>query len=253
MRSTPQKGKPTGAGTTAGSKTKHTHALIVGQGANTGKTINELALTTTTTEARIDSRLLAHQLGNRHKNTMELAAKNLPALEAFGKVAFKTEPLPDSRTGQKERYALLNEDHSFFLLALSRNTPRVVSLKGRLVKAFGEARRAADLRRTEYLPGYHVMHDQIKVLAAGSPSERFDHMNINRLVNKVAGVEAGQRAAATVPKQGLLIVSQMLIAAAIQPAKDCREAYRLASRAVQPLVNAVLALQPGQQAPRLAG
>jgi len=221
---------------TAGSKTKHTHALIVGQVAD------GLALTTTTTEARIDSRLLAHQLGNQHKNTMELAAKNLAALEAFGKVAFKTEPLPDSRTGQKERYALLNEDHSFFLLALSRNTPRVVGLKVRLVKAFGEARRAADLRRTEYLPGYHIVHDRIKVLSNGSPNERFHHTNINRLVNKVCGIEAGQRAAAPVPKQGLMIVSQMLIAVAIQPAKDSKEAYRLAAQAVQPLANAVLAL-----------
>ena len=228
MRSTPQKGKPTGAGTTAGSKTKHTHGEIVDQVANTGKTINELTLTTTTTEARIDSRLLARQLGNKHKNTMELATKNLIALETFGKVAFKTEPLPDSRTGQKERYALLNEDHSFFLLALSRNTPRVVSLKVKLVKAFGEARRAADLRRTDYLPVYHALHDEIKTLAAGSPSERFMHMNCNKALNKFAGLAPGQRSSAPVSKQALLIVGQMTMTQAMQSAHNHHDGYQRA-------------------------
>jgi phage regulator Rha-like protein len=248
MRSTPQKGKPTGAGTTAGSKTKRTHALIVGQVAD------GLALTTTSTEARIDSRLISRQLGNKHKAVQTLLDRYLSVFKQHGQLTFKKEVGERKQGGgNAERYALLNENQAYLLLNLSRNTPTVVALKSKLITAFSEARRAADLRHAEYLPGYHIVHDRIKALAAGSPRERFDHMNINKLVNKVAGIEAGQRAAATVPKQGLLIVSQMLIAAAIQPAKDNREAYRLAARALQPLASAVLALQPGQQAPRLAG
>ena len=180
----------------------------------------DLTLTTTGIEARIDSRLLAKHLGNKHKNTMELGAKHLTALETFGKVAFKTEALTSSATGQKGRYALLNEDHSLFLLALSRNTPRVVSLKVKLIQAFSNARRAADLRKTDYLPVYHALHDQIKVLAAGSPNERFMHINCNKALNKFAGLTAGQRASAPVPNQALLIVGQMMMTQAMHAAKD---------------------------------
>lgn len=201
-----------------------------------------LVLITTTTETRVDSRLLAKHLGNKHKNTMELITKHQPALEYFGKVAFKTEALPNSATGQKERYALLTEDHSFFVLALSRNNPRVVALKSRLIEAFGDARRAADMRRTEYMPTYHAAHDRIKALAAGSSSARFQHMNFNKLLNKVAGIEAGQRASAPVPKQALLIVGQMLATVAMQSARNGKDAYRLACNALQPLTNAALAL-----------
>lgn len=237
MRSTPQKGKPTGAGTTAGSKTKHTHALIVGQVAD------ELALTTTSTEARVSSQALAKHLGNKHRPVIALIDKYLRRFEAFGKVLFKKAPSMGSKTGQAERYALLNENHAYFLLSLSRNSEIVVALKSKLIAAFSNARRAADLRQTEYMPTYHAAHDRIKALAAGSSSERFDHMNFNKLVNKVAGVEAGQRAAATVPKQGLMIASQILMTAAMQPAKNSREAYQLAAQAVQPLAKAVLALE----------
>lgn len=238
MHSTPQKGKPTGAGATAGSKTKHTHALIVGQVAD------GLALTTTTTEARIDSRLLARQLGNKSKAVVALLDRYLNVFKQHGQLTFKKEVGERKQGGgNAERYALLNENQAYLLLNLSRNSDTVVALKSKLITAFSNARRAADLRRTEYLPGYHVMHDQIKVLAAGSSSERFDHMNFNKLVNKVAGVEAGQRAGAPVPKQGLMIASQILMTAAMQPAKSSREAYRLAAQAVQPLANAVLALE----------
>ena len=85
----------------------------------------DLALTTTSTMARIDSRLLALQLDNRHKAVMTLI----------------------------ERYALLTEDQSYFLLSLSRNTDTVVALKSMLIRAFGQARRAADLIKPSICPG----------------------------------------------------------------------------------------------------
>lgn len=94
------------------------------------------------------------------------------------------------------RFALLNEDQAYLLLTYSRNTARVRVLKVRLVKAFREARLCADTRKAEYLPTYHRMHDVIHDLASGSPNEKFVHANVNKLVNKVAGVEAGQRAKA---------------------------------------------------------
>ena len=190
--------------------------------------------------ARVDSRLLATNMQNQHHNTLALIDKYKTELESFGKVLFKTEPLPDSKTGQKERHALLNEDHAFFLVALSRNTPRVVALKVRLVKAFGEARRAAIQHGAEYLPSYHQLHDQIHVLAAGSPNEHFMHMNANKAVNQAVGIEAGQRGALAMVEKSMLCVAQIVAAKAAHGAADRRD--------IQPRIKtAMLALSAATQ------
>lgn len=97
----------------------------------------DLSLTVTSKEARVDTRLLAKKLGNQHHNTLALVIKHEAAFQKLGKVLFKTEPLSDSRTGQRERFALLNEDQAFFLLSLSRNTDLVVGLKLKLIESFG--------------------------------------------------------------------------------------------------------------------
>jgi phage regulator Rha-like protein len=201
---------------------------------------SDLALTTTMTGVRVSSQAIAAHLGVKHQSFFELLKKYRSDFETFGILRFQTGVI-DGR-GRPGKLAMLTEDQSLLALTYSRNTDRVRHLKIKLVKAFGEARRAADMRQTEYLPSYHHLHDQIKAQAAGSSNQRFDHMNINKLLNKVAGIEAGQRAAAPVPKQGLLIAGQMLMAAAMQSAKNSKEAYRLAFQAVQPLANAVLAL-----------
>ena len=193
------------------------------------------ALITVKAEARIDSRLLAVNMHNQHHNTVGLILKHLTALELFGKVLFKTEPLPDSKTGQKERFALLNEDQAFYLVALSRNSPRVVELKGKLVKAFGEARRAASQHCTEYLPAYHQLHDEIHALAAGSSHERQVHMNVNRLINKTVGVKAGQRALAGIPTQALMIVAQTVAAQAMHSAPNHHDGYQRVKQSMQVL------------------
>src|SRR5450830_633076 len=211
MYSTPQKGKPTEAATTAGITTKHAHTAIVGQVADVSNSLAKMALIATATEPRVDSRMLAPQLGNKHRHVIALIDKYLDAFKTHGHVSFKKADGERQQGGGKaERYVLLNEDQAYFLLSLSRNSEIVVALKSKLVTAFSEARRAADMRQTEYMPTYHAAHDRIKELAAGSSTERFDHMNFNKLMNKVAGVEAGQRASAPVPKQALLIVGQML-------------------------------------------
>ncbi len=103
--------------------------------------MNAIALIQHKSEARVDSRLLANQLGNQHKNTMALIERYLGKFKEFGVVPFQTEkPLAGTAGGRPERCALLNEDQAFFLLALSRNTDRVVELKSSLIMAFREAR-----------------------------------------------------------------------------------------------------------------
>ena len=100
-----------------------------------------ITLTQYSGEARVDSRLLAEQLDNKHKNSMALIERYLAKFEEFGVVPFQTEkPLAGTAGGRPERFALLNEDQAFFLLSLSRNTNRVVELKANLIMAFREAR-----------------------------------------------------------------------------------------------------------------
>ncbi len=120
-----------------------------------------------------------------------------------------------------------------------RNTPRIRAMKGALIKAFGEARRAAELH-SEYLPTYHGLHDQLHRLAAGSPNERWVHVNINKLLNRTAGIEAGQRPRAGVPHKAMLIAAQHLAAQAMQGAADHHEGYARAKKALEPLATVLI-------------
>jgi len=208
-----------------------------------GKPIVEqlsLTLSSTTTEPRVDTRLLALQLSNRHKAVMTLIERYSDSFKAHGQLAFKkTVGKRKQGGGNAERYALLNEDQAYFLLSLSRNTDTVVVLKSKLVQAFGTARRAADLRKTEYLPGYHELHNTVHALANGSPNEKHVHVNVNKLLNKFAGIEAGQRAHAALPQQALLIVGQMVASKAAQSATDHHEGYRCIKSNLQALQGAM--------------
>ena len=207
----------------AGGKTT-TATNSVSQTDSTGA---DLALTTTSTEARIDSRLLAMQLDNQHRHVMALLDNYMGKFKTSGHVSFKNADGERKQGGGKaERYALLNENQAYFLLSLSRNTDTVVALKSKLIRAFGQARRAADLHKTEYLPQYHQLHERLGTLAAGSSNERQVHMNVNKLLNKFAGIEAGQRASAALPQQALLIVGQLVATNQAHGATDHHDAYR---------------------------
>ncbi|WP_443503477.1 Rha family transcriptional regulator [Pseudomonas helleri] len=103
--------------------------------------MNVVALIQSKGEPRVDSRVLAEQLGNKHKNTMALIERYTLKIKQFGLLPFQTEARPAGQHGGGDaRFALLNEDQAFFLLALSRNTDRVVELKSSLILAFREAR-----------------------------------------------------------------------------------------------------------------
>lgn len=62
----------------------------------------------------------------------------------FGQLPFKTEVGErEQGGGNPEKFYLLNEDQTYFLMTLVRNTAQAVELKKRLVQAFAEARRPA--------------------------------------------------------------------------------------------------------------
>lgn len=174
---------------------------------------------------RVDSRLLAQHMGTKHRSTFKLIAEHQQDFEAFGKVRFEIAALLGSVTGQKERFALLNEEQAHLLLTYSRNTATVRALKVKLVKAFSAARKAAEQHATEYLPSYHLAHDALKGLAPDPQRQQYLHMNVNKLLNKVAGIESGKRGVAPLGSMALLTVGQMLTAQAAAGAGDHKTAY----------------------------
>ena len=208
---------------------------------------DDLVLTTTTTEARIDTRLLAGQLGNKHRHVIALLDKYHDLFKKHGHVTFKNADGDRRQGGGKaERYALLNEDQAYLLLSLSRNTETVVALKSKLITAFGNARRAADMRQREYLPSYHRLQDSIHAKSATASNEGLVHMNIAKLVNKTVGLQTGQRAAAPVPQQALLIVAQAMAARAMQSAHDHHDGYQRVKQSLLALT-AVTMLEVGHE------
>ena len=183
-------------------------------------------------EARVDSRLLAQQLGKQHKTLVELITRHAASFERFGKVTFQTEPLP---SGQRERFALLNENQAYLLLTFSRNTEQVVDMKVRLIEAFAEARANARQHATEYLPSYHKLHDAIGLTAAQSTNQRHIHCNFNKLVNKAAGIGSGQRQQLTLPQQSMLAVAQHIAAVSVAKAGNHKAGYAKAKTALRQL------------------
>ena len=214
-----------------------------------------LTLNTLDREPRVDTRLLAIHLGNQHRHvmvTIKKYAEKFNGLNPSHHMIFKNACGERSQGGgTQERYALLTEDHAYFLLALSSNSLRVVDLKVKLVQAFSEARQLANQQQTEYLPTYHRLRDTIHKLASQSPNERFVHINFNKLVNKTAGLEAGQRPKAGLSQQAMVIVAQAVATQAMQGATDHHDGYQLAKQSLSALAAVMnvqrLGLQYGGQ------
>ena len=94
----------------------------------------------------IDSRLIAQELGIKHKSFMETIRKHEKQTEqAFGILRFETAEI--NGKGQPEKFVYLTEEQSLFMMTLSRNTERVVQCKIQLVKAFTEARKLLEKTR----------------------------------------------------------------------------------------------------------
>ncbi len=195
-----------------------------------GRQPNSIILTGSSTEPRIDSRLIAQVLGNKHQNVRELLTDYVDDFRELGILRFQTGEI--AGRGQPERYALLNEDQAYLLLTYSRNTAKVRQLKVRLVLAFREARQAQDIHQTEYLPTYHSLHDEIARLADGADKQRYVHMNVNRAINKAVGVKSGERHTLPLPSKAMLIVAQSV-------AHDHKDGYQAAKVALQDLNHAL--------------
>lgn len=205
--------------------------------------MSSISITTTREEPRVDTRDLAQHLGIQHRSAFKLVEAYPDDFKALGVVRFEiAKPPKGAKGGRPERSALLTEDQAYLLLTFSRNTARVRALKVELVKAFRDARAAAQTRERDYLPGYHQMHDVAHALAAGSPNEKFVHINLNKLVNRVAGIDAGQRRTLAAPVMSLTVVAQTIAAKAMQGAQDHHDGYVRAKAALGRLQEALAVL-----------
>lgn len=98
---------------------------------------------------------IALGLGLAHKTVIQLVRTYLPDIQEFGRVKFESlnsafemaNSERESTRGRRTRYAVLNEQQSYFLMTLMRNSPKVIDFKKALVKAFFEAR---TLLQTDY-------------------------------------------------------------------------------------------------------
>lgn len=191
-------------------------------------------------EARIDTRVLAEQLGNQHENTYDLVKRYESDFLELGILRFETGEIVGR--GQPEKYALLNEDQSYLLLTYSRNTTKVRRLKINLVKAFREARDRASVTDSQYLPFYHSMHQEVAALAqrakdlGSTTSEHIFHINANKALNAAMGIANGQRGELDIGQRLILTTLQAIyqrhLHDALLAGADHREAGRKAKAAV---------------------
>lgn len=184
-------------------------------------------------DPRVDSRIVAARLAIEHESVVRTLDRYPEDFHVLGKLRFEIGPSPESKTGQKVRYALLSEDQAYLLLTYSRNTKRVRETKIALVKAFKRARLAADITQAEYLPTYRDLHDLVGLLASGSSNARFVHMNVNRAINQAIGIGAGQRTQLDLPRRSLLVVAQTVACMAMAGADNHRDGYQKAKSALQ--------------------
>lgn len=194
-------------------------------------------------EARVDSRLIARELGNIPIEMLDLVERYKADFEEFGVVGFQTQKPPKgSKGGRPERFALLNEDQAYLLLTYARNTPEARRLKVSLVKAFSRFREGKAVS-ADYLPLYHALHDRVKELAdrahqAGSTTpEEFFHMNVNRLLNRVFGLASGERAGLSPTMRAMVTAAQAIatetLGKALDEGMDHKSTYRRVKEAVE--------------------
>jgi phage regulator Rha-like protein len=115
----------------------------------------------------VDSRLVAKELGIEHESFTRTVEKyKTEAEQAFGILRFQDGEIEGR--GRPEKFVFLTEEQATFYATLSKNTPKVVELKAKLVKAFFEARRllaglgaVAPRTTTAYIERLQNMGDHI--------------------------------------------------------------------------------------------
>lgn len=208
-----------------------------------------IALTTHKGEARVDSRLIAEQLGNQHENTYGLVKRYAGDFRQLGILLFETGEIVGR--GQPEQFVLLNEDQSYLLLTYSRNTTKARALKINLVKAFREARDRASVTDAQYLPLYHAMHAEVAALAqrakecGSSTPEHLFHINANKALNAAMGIASGERGTLSLDQQLMLTMLQSVYRRHLHDSLERGDNHREAGHKAKAAILAYMATAGG--------
>jgi hypothetical protein len=94
---------------------------------------------------RLDSRPASKLLGIAHRSAYRLILKHRAGFEKVGgQLRFQIAVAP-GKGGNPAKYAMLTEDHCYYLVALVRPTEEADVIKQNLIIAFREARRMANV------------------------------------------------------------------------------------------------------------
>jgi phage regulator Rha-like protein len=110
----------------------------------------------------VDSRLIAEDLGIKHKNLFQNIRNHQTAIEYFGQLRFKNETVYNSvGAGNEVAFCYLNEEQATFVMTLSRNTPKVIKCKQNLVRAFSDAKKVI---KDHLVPTCQILNEELQNL-----------------------------------------------------------------------------------------
>jgi phage regulator Rha-like protein len=133
----------------------------------------------------VDSRLIAAELGIEHRTFYRTISDNQIELEEdFGQLCFSHATVRNSVGAVNEvKYAYLNEDQATYLMTLSKNTPKVKTLKRKLVKSFSAAKKIIK----EVVP---QQSETIQILQLQNENLKLENSNLRLKTNYLNRTEA---------------------------------------------------------------
>lgn len=221
--------------------------------------MQEIELVLVLREHRVDSRLLATELGHKHKEVLSSIEKYKEQLESLGQLPFET--VVGDRGGSAVRYALLNEDQCYFLLTLLRNNDRIVKAKLNLVKAFKDARKQLAQRDISRIDGKAIRRGETDAIQSlveyarlgGSTSPEMYYTNITKMTNAALGIEAGQRDSLDGRQLHILSIAERLVDLAIRDGVKANLPYQDIYRLCKDRVSDIVGELALNKLPRVSG
>jgi phage regulator Rha-like protein len=215
---------------------------------------NSIAVVQRGSQLVVDSRLVAADLGIKHKNFLETIRKYQKDLEEFGEVPFQT--AVESKSNNPEVFCWLTEEQATFAMTLSRNSAKVIECKKKLTRWFYaakkllqqrrnaewiEARDAGKRNRRQETDGIKAFIEYAK--AQGSQNAEKYYANLTKMENKalflVEQKYPNLRDVLGVAELGLIAVADVIVLNALKDGMaqvlHYKDIYKLAKQRVETL------------------
>ena len=184
-------------------------------------------------EPRIDSRLVAKEMGITHKSLMNLIRSNKNDLKEFGSLPFQKASRKRGVGAVTITYVLLNENQFDLIsrIARGKNHKQIIDFKVRVTKAFANSREREKVKR-EYLPFYHQSRDALSMMQG---VKKYHYINLAKAENRFTGLYSGERQTANEQQLGALIILQQIESAVFNEIDTPTEAIREVGRRINAL------------------